>query len=285
MSGPILVTGATGKQGGAAVRHLLAAGADVRAMTRNANSDAARRLAAAGATVVTGDLEDPDSLRRAVDGARAVFSVQDYWTAGFDGEVRQGTHLARAAARAGACVVQSTMATAAGDGGPRVPHYESKRAVEQALAASGARYVLLGTVFYMDNVLDPDLGGPLTLPALAGSLGPDVPFDMVAVDDIGAVAARLLLAPEPFEGQRVDVVGDRLTVPEMRAAFRRASGQRPRWWGVPRWALRRVNAEFTEQLAWHRAVNFAPDTRAARRLVPDLTSWEEFVQSSGVRDL
>ena len=286
MSGLILVTGATGKQGGAVLRHLIALGAPVRAMTRRPDSDAAEALRQLGAEVVHGDLDNPASLDAALVGVRAVFSVQDFWTAGYDGEIRHGTHLAQAAARAGAFVLQSTMATAARDGGgPRVPHYESKRAVERALAATGAPHAMLGTVFYMDNVLDPALGGPLTLPALAGSLGSDVPFDMVAVDDLGAVAARVLVDAERYAGTRVDVVGDRLTVPEMRAAVRRATGRRPRWWSVPRWALRRVNAEFAEQLAWHRAVNFAPETSVARRLVPELRSWEAFVRAHGVTNL
>ena len=285
MTPPVLVTGATGKQGGAVARHLLALGVPVRALTRRPDSDAAQSLRLLGAEVVGGDLDDMASLDAALGGARAVFSVQDYWMAGFDGEVRQGTNAARAAARAGVFVLQSTMATAAHDGGPTVPHYESKRAVEQALNASGARHALLGTVFYMDNVLDPDLGGPITLPALAGSLGPDVPFDMVAVDDLGAVAARVLLEPELYEGTRVDVVGDRLTVPEMRAAFRRASGRRAKRWSVPRWALRLANREFAEQVAWHRAVNFAPDTAAARRLVPEMRSFEAFVREHGIANL
>ena len=285
--GPTLVAGATGRQGGAVARHLLAAGARVRAMTRRPSSPAAQRLAATGAELVQADLDDPSSLARAADGAHAVFSVQDFWQAGAAGEVRQGTALARAAAEAGvALVVQSTMATPRdAPGAPHVAHFESKRTVERALADLGLPHALVGTVYFMDNVLDADQGGRWTIPTLAGSLAPHTELDVVAVDDVGAVAAAMLLDPGRFVGARADVVGDRLTVAAMRAAYRRASGRRARRWRLPAWALRRLNAEFAEQLAWQNAAGFAPDAELTRELRPELVTFEAFVRAHGVTNL
>ncbi|MGB3544783.1 hypothetical protein, partial [Rubrivirga sp.] len=74
-------------------------------------------------------------------------------------------------------------------------------------------------------------------------------------------------------------------VPEMRAAFRRASGRRPKWWSIPGWALKLANREFAEQVAWHRVVNFAPDTAAARRLVPEMRTFEAFVREHAITNL
>ncbi len=102
----ILVTGATGNQGGAAAARLLTAGWRVRALTRDPASRAARALAGAGAEVTAGDRDDPGSLRAATDGAYGVFSVQQGALSipplRFEDEVRRGRNVVDAAAVAGA---------------------------------------------------------------------------------------------------------------------------------------------------------------------------------------
>src|SRR5881392_3155793 len=99
--GAILVTGATGQQGGAVARELLARKHTVRAMTRKPDSDAAKALARQGAEVVKGDLDDAESLRRALQGAWGVFAVQNTWEAGVEGEEAQGKRIAELARKAG----------------------------------------------------------------------------------------------------------------------------------------------------------------------------------------
>jgi len=78
----VLVTGATGRQGGAVIRHMLPKGWKLRALTRNSTSHAAQELARQGVEVVQGDLEDPPSLDRAARGVYGIYSVQDFWTVG-----------------------------------------------------------------------------------------------------------------------------------------------------------------------------------------------------------
>src|SRR3954465_11647640 len=94
----ILITGATGKQGGATLRHLAKRGGfKLRALTRKPDGDAAKALSALGAEVVAGDLNDAASLERAVAGAWGVFAVQNTWEAGVEGEEEQGKRLAKVA--------------------------------------------------------------------------------------------------------------------------------------------------------------------------------------------
>src|ERR687897_3680280 len=93
----ILVTGATGKQGGALIKELAGKGFRLRAMTRHPDGEAAQRLRAAGVEVVAGDLDDAASLERALAGAWGVFAVQNTWEAGVEGEEEQGKRLARVA--------------------------------------------------------------------------------------------------------------------------------------------------------------------------------------------
>jgi uncharacterized protein YbjT (DUF2867 family) len=99
---PILVTGATGTQGGGVVRALLNAGRPVRALTRDPGSAAGRALAAQGVDVVKGDFTDPASLDAALAGVEGVFSVQMGSHPGDpDTEIMTGKALIEAAGRAG----------------------------------------------------------------------------------------------------------------------------------------------------------------------------------------
>jgi len=98
---PILVTGATGRQGGAVLRHLLERGLLVRALTRNPDGRAALALAARGVEIAAGDMDDRSSLERAMRGVHGVYSVQDFLSSGAQREVRQGINVADAALAAG----------------------------------------------------------------------------------------------------------------------------------------------------------------------------------------
>jgi uncharacterized protein YbjT (DUF2867 family) len=93
----VLVTGATGRQGGAVIRHMLPKGWKLRALTRNPSSHASHELARQGVEVLQGDLEDPPSLERASRGVYGIYSVQDFWAVGARREVLQGKNLADAA--------------------------------------------------------------------------------------------------------------------------------------------------------------------------------------------
>src|SRR6516164_7279199 len=93
----ILVSGATGRQGGARLKYLLRDGWRIRALTRNPQGRAAQELSNSGVEVVQGDMEDLESLRRAMKGVHGVYSVQDFSTVGARREVQQGKNMADAA--------------------------------------------------------------------------------------------------------------------------------------------------------------------------------------------
>ena len=93
----VLVTGATGRQGGAVLRHMLTKGWKLRALTRHRDGYAAQKLADRGVELVQGDLEDPATLERVTRGAYGIFSVQDFWAVGARHEAQQGKNLAAAA--------------------------------------------------------------------------------------------------------------------------------------------------------------------------------------------
>ena len=141
----VLVTGATGRQGGAVVRHMLAKGWKLRALTRKTNSHAARALARQGVEVVQGDLEDPSSVASASAGVYGVYSVQDFWAVGARREVQQGKNVADTAKKAGVKhFVYSSVGGAERNTG--IPHWESKWEIEKHIRSLGLPATVLGPV-------------------------------------------------------------------------------------------------------------------------------------------
>src|ERR1035438_5526300 len=147
----IFVSGATGQQGGAVARHLLKQPAfAIRALTRDTSKPPAKALAQAGAELIQGDLNDPSSYKRALEGAYGVFAVQNGMEAGFEGEIRQGKALADAAKAAGVQhFVYSSVVSA--DRNTGIPHFESKWEIEQHFSKIGLPFTILRPAFFMQN--------------------------------------------------------------------------------------------------------------------------------------
>ena len=148
----IAVTGATGQQGGAVARKLLAEGWQVRALTRDASKPAAQELAGLGAQILPGDMDNRDELAAAFRGAYGVFSVQNFWlpTVGFDGEIRQGKNVADAAKAAEVKLLVFSSVGAA-QRGMGQKHFESKWIIEQYIHTLGVPYTILRPAYFMDN--------------------------------------------------------------------------------------------------------------------------------------
>ncbi|MFJ4439542.1 NmrA family NAD(P)-binding protein [Streptomyces sp. NPDC088923] len=225
-SAPVLVTGATGRQGGATVRALLAAGIPVRALVRDPHANRARDIAALGAALVTGDLMDRASLDPAVAGVRAVFSVQmppmSEAGADFAGELAQATHLIEAArdARVPQFIQSSTSGVGThteipgwGEGplAPMAEYYATKTAIIAKVRAAGfPRWTILKPAFFMDNLTALLPKGPEG--GFATVLQPDTLLALIDPDDIGVAAAHAVQHPDRFHTLELDLAGDRLTM-------------------------------------------------------------------------
>src|SRR5512141_2277265 len=180
----IAVTGATGQQGGAVARKLLADGWKVRALTRDVKKPAAQELASLGAEVVPGDMDNRAELEAAFKDVYGVFSVQNYWlpNVGFDGEIRQGKNVADAAKAAGMehLVFSSVGAAHRGMG---QKHFESKWIIEQYIQSLGIPYTILRPAAFMENY---NWSRPYILHGVFQGRGlrPDKSSQIVAVEDI-----------------------------------------------------------------------------------------------------
>lgn len=273
-----LILGATGLQGGAVAREMLKRKQPIRILTRNASSTKARELKTMGAQVAEGDLHLPDTLVSAFDGIVGVFSVQDFYAPGVGlvGELEQGRNVIAAAAAAGVShIVQSSMGDTHASGGPE--HFISKALLERDIKRSGLEWTLLGTVWFMDNLLNPEMKPHLMFPVLAGSLEGDTRFHMLAIDDLAWMAAEALTNSQVWANQKVNLAGDVMTVAQMKRTYRSTVGERPKNWRIPHALFRRLVPEFAEQLAWHNRVNFAFGAEILRTIKSDAKSFSDFL--------
>ena len=221
----VLVTGATGQQGGATARRLLAGRWRVRALVRNPAGSAAQDLARLGAELVRGDMDDRRSLDAAVRGASGVFSVQpalippDF----AENELQRGLNVAEAAHEAGVeHLVYASVGSADRDTG--IPHWSIKWQIEQRIRALGIPSTILRPVMFMENHADPTYG-------LTGehALIPTIPshaaVQLIALSDIGAFATLAFDNPERYLGKAIELAGDELTRDQIVSAISRATGR------------------------------------------------------------
>jgi len=253
----VLITGATGKQGGATLRHLAKRGGfKLRAMTRKPDSDAAKAVAALGAELVVGDLDDAASLERALAGAWGVFAVQNTWEAGVEREEEQGKRIAKVARDKG---VQHFVYTSVGSAHRHtgIPHFENKIRVEETVKSlKFPSHVILRPVFFMENLPSPWF---LNGEKLVTALKPETKLQMVAVDDIGKFGAAAFAEADKFKGAEIDFAGDAVTMAEAAAAMSELVGKTVTYQPIPMAAVRQNSEDFALMLEWFDAVGYNAD--------------------------
>jgi uncharacterized protein YbjT (DUF2867 family) len=298
----IAVVGATGAQGGGLVRAILDdpnGGFAARAITRDAASDKARALAAAGAEVVAADVDDEASLARAFAGAYGAFCVTFYW-AHFtpQKELDQARNMARAAKAAGlAHVIWSTLEdtrkVVPADSMPtlldkyKVPHFDAKGEADRFFTEAGVPTTFLYASYYWDNLIHFGAGpqnGPdgvlqFTLPTGNAKMAG------VAAEDIGRVAYGVFKAGRQYVGQKVGVAGEHLTGAEMAAALTRALGREVRHNAMTPEAYRGLGFPGADDLGnmfqfyrdFEQPLNAVRDVARSRALNPALLSFDAWL--------
>lgn len=253
----ILITGATGKQGGATLRHLAKRkGFKLRAMTRKPDDKAAAELAALGAQVVGGDLDDAASLTRALEGAWGVYAVQNTWEAGVEKEEEQGKRIATLARQAG---VQRYVYASVGSADKKtgIPHFDNKFRVEETVRGLGfPSFAIVRPVFFMEN-----LTGPWSLQGdkLSAALKPDTLLQMVAVDDIGKFGAKMFVDADAQRNVAFDIAGDAVTMKAAAAALSEIVGSTVQYQQIPMEVLRKNSEDLYKMTAWFESTGYSVD--------------------------
>lgn len=279
----VLVTGATGRQGGAVIRHMLRKGWRLRALTRNPASHAAKELMSKGVEVMQGDLEDPSSLDRVCRGTYGIYSVQDFWSVGAKREIQQGKNLADVAKRASVeHFVYSSVGGAERNTG--ITHWESKWEVEKHIRNLKLPATILRPVAFMEmyHILEVEVGilkGKFTDPIRG-----DKPYQSIATDDIGAFAALAFERPKDFIGLELEIAGSELTNLQAAEVFGRVLNRRVKFQKLPMLVAKLfLGKEFYRMFRWFNEAGFKADIPELRRRYPEvhLHTLEEWLREEG----
>lgn len=290
MKKKILVLGATGAQGGSVARALLSRGHfDVRAITRNPQSDAAAALRDAGAEIVKGDLDDVASLQAALDGCYGVFGVTNFWEH-FAKEREQGRNLVEAVAAAKVQhFVFSTLPPIEKEtgGALKSPHFDLKAEHEELARSLGIPSTFIHVPFYYENFLaffPPRPAGDGTYQF--GFPQGDTALAAMSVQDVGPIVAAIFEKPEQYIGKVVKLAGDEIPAAEYASAMSRATGKDIRYAYVPRETFAALGFPGAEDLAdmfeYYRLhiPSRKTDVDACRALNPQLQSFDTWVNAN-----
>ncbi len=258
----VLVTGATGQQGGAVAAELLAHGFRVKAMTRHPESEKAKALKGRGAEIIKGDLDDPQSLERAMSGNWGLFAVQNTWEAGVEKEEVQGKRTAEIAKKAG---IEHFVYTSVGSAhrNTGIPHFENKWRVEETIRSLRLpSYTILRPVFFMENLTSPWFKPYIDQGTLAVGMKPTTSLQMIAVADIGKYGLWAFQNAEKLNGRAIDIAGDSLTMPEAAEVISRITGKSVVHFQVPIEEVRKFSEDFALMLEWFDKVGYDADIEA-----------------------
>jgi len=279
----VLVTGATGRQGGAVIRHMLPKGCGLRALTRNPASHTAKELARQGVEVVQGDLENPGSLEAVCRGIYGVYSVQDFWSVGAKREIQQGKNLADAAKKAG---VQHFVYSSAGgaERNSRITHFETKWEIEKHIRKLGLPATIFRPAAFMEtyHILEVEVG--ILKGKLVDPIRGDKPYQTIATDDIGAFVALAFERPKEFLGLELEIAGSELTNLDAAKVFSRVMGKPVKFKKLPMPIVRLfLGKEFYEMFHWFNESGFNANIPELRRRYPEvhLHTLEEWLREDG----
>lgn len=294
---PVLVTGATGKQGGAVVRALLQTGRPVRALTRDPHSAGAQSLTAQGVEVFQGDFNDPSSLDAALAGVDGVFSMQmGSQPSDPETEILTGKALIEAAHRANVRVIVHTSVARAGDqenfvgwkeGYWEPLYWDNKAAVNEMVRKQGFPYwVILKPALIMEDIIPPMVD--FMFPTLSErgvfdtAIELNTPLDWIAAKDIGAFAAAAFNDPERFNGHEIDLAAQSVSIEKLAAKIAEATGK----------PVTAVTSSEDEMLArgdhplhvrsqvWNNVEGYKVDLNAVRSWGVQLTTLDEFIKQN-----
>jgi uncharacterized protein YbjT (DUF2867 family) len=273
----ILVAAATGEPGTSVVRHLRQKGFPVRALVRELNRPEAQALVGRGTEVVSGSLDDPASLARALDGIYGVYCVQPPIEDGVGAEIVEGMNLLDAARRSGIThLVYNSVGSANRNTG--IPHFESKFRIEEHLRATGLPHTVLRPVFFMEYWLRRDMREGIEQGVLRLPLEPETRLQMISVDDLAIFVTMAFEHPGHWQDRAVDLAGDEMSMQEIANALGRKTGRHVQYGQIP-WDDFEHQVGHAEKLMyrWLQDVGFQVDIAGLRQEHPNMMSFESWL--------
>jgi len=278
----VLVTGGTGRQGGAAVPHLASLGHSVRVMTRN--PEKARGLKGPNVEVVQGDFRKRESLAAALKGVDGVFLMGTPYEEGPEAETAQGKAMIDACVKKDiGHVMYSSVCCANKRTG--IPHFDSKYAVEEHLKNAGLSYTILRPVWFMENFASEWYRPSIEKGVLSTPLAADRPLQMVSVADIGRIVAEVFTKPMKFVGREIDLAADQLTMGQVVVEMSRVLGSPVKYERIPEsGAEKAVGNDLALMFRWFNERGYDVDLWVSqerfRRFQIPLTSFRAYLENT-----
>lgn len=272
----ILVTGATGQQGGAVAKHLLEKGWRLRALVRDPEKPSAISLHEKGVEIIKGDYDDRHTLDFAMQGVYGAYSVQSL--SDVKTEIRHGKAVADAAKTAR--VKHFVYSSVAGvDQNTGIPHFESKLEIEKYIKSIGLPATVLRPVFFMENFntrfKKQIAEGKLSLP-----LHPTTQLQMIAVNDIGAFASMAFGNPKKYIGKELEIAGDELSMIQVRDILEKTLMRSFIFDEQPLEELRKWNKDIARMYEWFREKGYSVNISKLRKINPSLMTFESWVKQT-----
>lgn len=272
----VLVTGATGNQGGAVTAALLERGMNVRALVRDPSSPKAQALAARSVELAQGDLDQKETVEAAANGVDAAFVVTTPFApgVGIEGEIRQGRIVIDALKAAEiAHVVYSSVSDADCETG--VPHFESKADAERYLSQLGVPATVTAPVYFSENVLFPSNLEDIKQGRFRQAMPKDRKLQLVSLREIGQFNAAIIERGPQLAGRRYNYAGDELTPAEMTAALAKAAERDIAFESQPIEEIQSMSEDLALMYRWFDNVGYTADIAGLRRDFPDV-NWTSF---------
>lgn len=219
---PILVFGATGRQGGAVADALLKAGWPVRAIVRDISAAKSIALRQAGAELVQGSFADLDTIRAQMDSAHGVFSVLPANLSETE-EVRIGCAIADLAAESGIAHLVYSSGASSGDIPTGIARFDAKPRIEAHIRNLPVTATIIRPMIFMDMLINPAFG--LSEGRYTFFLRPDQSMQLIAVEDIGKFAAAIFADRIRFGGRTMKIASDTVTGRQLGEIFSEAAGR------------------------------------------------------------
>lgn len=271
----IVILGATGQQGGAVARALLADKRwRLRAITRNPASDTAQSLVAQGFEVIAGDMNDPASLQKAFTGAYGVFSIQTT-DQGREVEIRHGRAVVDAAVASG--IAHFVYASVGGaDRNSAIEHFDSKWQIENYIRSTNLAATIVRPTFFMENFSKPS-SRAVVIALMRHYLPQGHTLQMISVDDIGKWVARAFAEPEMFIGHAEEIAGDELTLQSVIQTFKSHGRFAGLPFPLPSMILNRLPKDILTMFDWFGKAGYRANIKALRQVQPNLLTLNEWL--------
>ena len=275
----ILVTGATGRQGGAVIQHLLKNSLTVKALSRTPDSISAQRLISKGVTVVKGDMSDPQSLVNAMKECNGVFSIQNYFECGGEKEIQYGKHMADAAKKSNIShFIYNSVCGADSNSG--VPHFQTKNSIEQYIKSINLPATIFRPVKFMENYYIPQVFKGILSGKLFDSIKAGKKHQMIAVDDIGKYAADAFANPDKYLNKTIEIAGDELINEQVASTMTEVLGIKVKFKRLPLFIVKLVmDKEMYLMFKWFNEKGFTVNIEETKRDFPSVkvTTLKEFL--------